>query len=89
MRTIVTLLASLALTQAGELHQVARVCDADRMQQLLSRRPALNETDKNGAAKAAAAKPVAKPVTRPATVLLITSEKLAKSWQPFADLNSD
>jgi len=48
MRTIVMLLASLALTHAGELHQVARVCDADRMGQLLSRHPPLNETDENG-----------------------------------------
>jgi ankyrin repeat protein len=48
MRTIVTLLASLALAHAGELHQAARVCDADRMRQLLSRHPSLNETDENG-----------------------------------------
>jgi cytohesin len=48
MRTIVTLLASLALAHAGELHQAARACDADRMRQLLSRRPSLNETDENG-----------------------------------------
>ena len=48
MRTIVMLLASLALAHAGELHQVAGVCDADRMRQLLSRRPLLNETDENG-----------------------------------------
>jgi ankyrin repeat protein len=45
MRTIITLLASVALTHAGELHQAARVCDADRMRQLLSRHPSLNETD--------------------------------------------
>lgn len=48
MRTIVTLLASLALAHAGELHQAARLCDADRMRQLLSRHPSLNETDENG-----------------------------------------
>jgi len=48
MRTIVPLLASLALAHAGELHQAARLCDADRMRQLLSRRPSLNETDENG-----------------------------------------
>ena len=48
MRTIVTLLASLALAHAGELHQAARACDADRMRQLLSRQPSLNETDENG-----------------------------------------
>ena len=48
MRTTVTLLASLALAHAGELHQTARVCDADHMRQLLSRRPSLNETDENG-----------------------------------------
>ncbi|MCI0366423.1 MAG: ankyrin repeat domain-containing protein, partial [Phycisphaerales bacterium] len=48
VRTIVTLLASLALAHAGELHQAARACDADRMRQLLSRHPSLNETDENG-----------------------------------------
>ena len=48
MRTIVTLLASLALAHAGELHQAARTCDADRMRQLLSLHPPLNETDENG-----------------------------------------
>ena len=42
------LLASLAVTHAGELHQVASVCDADRMGQLLSRHPPLNETDEHG-----------------------------------------
>ncbi|MGH9630041.1 MAG: ankyrin repeat domain-containing protein [Bryobacteraceae bacterium] len=47
MRTL-TLLASLALAHAGELHQAARVCDEDRMRQLLSRHPSLNETDENG-----------------------------------------
>ncbi len=47
-RTIVTLLASLALAHAGELHQAARACDADRMRQLLSQDPALNETDEGG-----------------------------------------
>ena len=48
MHTIVTLLASLALAHAGELHQAARVCDQERMRQLLSRHPSLNETDENG-----------------------------------------
>jgi ankyrin repeat protein len=48
MRTIVALLASLALAWAGELHQAARVCDADRMRRLLSRHPSLNEMDENG-----------------------------------------
>lgn len=48
MRTIVTLLASLALAHAGELHQAARACDADRMRQLLSTHPSLNEADENG-----------------------------------------
>ena len=45
---IVTVLTSLALAHAGELHQAARVCDVDRMRQLLSRQPSLNETDENG-----------------------------------------
>jgi uncharacterized protein len=48
MRTMAALLASLALAHAGELHQAARVCDADRMRQLLSRHPPVNETDENG-----------------------------------------
>gem|GEM_PF-5730029 len=48
MRIFVTLLASLALGQAGPLHQAARACDADRMRKLLSRHPALNEMDENG-----------------------------------------
>lgn len=48
MRKIIALLASFALAQAGELHQAARMCDADRMRQLLSRHPSLNETDENG-----------------------------------------
>lgn len=48
MRRIVTLLAFLALAHAGELHQEARTCDPDRMRQLLSRRPPLNELDENG-----------------------------------------
>ena len=48
MRTIVTLLASLALSHAGELHEVARVCDAERMRLLLSRGPSLDEADENG-----------------------------------------
>ncbi|HEV8037324.1 MAG TPA: ankyrin repeat domain-containing protein [Bryobacteraceae bacterium] len=48
MRTAVALLVSLVLAQAGELHQAARVCQADRMRELLSRHPSLNETDENG-----------------------------------------
>jgi ankyrin repeat protein len=48
MRTIVALLASVALAKAGELHQAARLCDANRMRQLLSGHPSLNETDENG-----------------------------------------
>jgi len=48
MRTTLVLLASFALARAGELHQAARVCDADRMRQLLSRHPSLNELDEKG-----------------------------------------
>lgn len=48
MRTFIAVLESLVLAHAGELHQAARVCDADRMRQLLSRHPSLNETDENG-----------------------------------------
>jgi uncharacterized protein len=48
MRTTFALLASFALAHAGELHQAARVCDADRMRQLLSRHPSLSELDENG-----------------------------------------
>jgi ankyrin repeat protein len=48
MRTIIALLASFVFAHAGELHQAARVCDADRMRQLLSRHLLLNETDENG-----------------------------------------
>jgi ankyrin repeat protein len=48
MRTAAALLVSLFLAHAGELHQAARVCQADRMRQLLSRHPPLNETDENG-----------------------------------------
>ncbi|HXB75318.1 MAG TPA: ankyrin repeat domain-containing protein [Candidatus Acidoferrales bacterium] len=48
MRVIVTLVASLAFCQAGELHRAARRCDGDRMRQLLSHHPPLNETDENG-----------------------------------------
>ncbi len=50
MRTIVMLLAALSVAHAGELHRLARVCVADRMQQLLSRQPSLNELDENGMA---------------------------------------
>jgi uncharacterized protein len=48
MRTTLALLASFALAHAGELHQAARVCDADRMRQLLSGHPSLGEMDENG-----------------------------------------
>lgn len=48
MRTVVTLLASFALAPAGELHQAARACDAERMRHLLSQQPSLNEADENG-----------------------------------------
>ncbi len=48
MRTIVTLLASLALAPAGELHQAARKCNEDRLQTLLSQHPQLNEPEENG-----------------------------------------
>jgi len=48
MRTIIALFASFALARAGERHQAARVCHADRMRQVLSRHPSLNETDENG-----------------------------------------
>jgi uncharacterized protein len=48
MRTIIALLGSLTLAHAGQLHQAARTCDADRMRQLLSRHPSLDETDENG-----------------------------------------
>lgn len=47
-RTIITAFASLVLAHAGELHQAARVCDADRMRQLLSGRPSLNQPGENG-----------------------------------------
>ena len=47
MRTTLALLASFAL-HAGELHKAARVCDADRMRQLLSKHPSLSEMDENG-----------------------------------------
>jgi len=48
MRTAAALLVSLFLAHAGELHQAARVCQADRMRQLLSRHPPLNELDESG-----------------------------------------
>ncbi len=48
MRTTFALVASFALAYAAELHQAARVCDADRMRQLLSRHPSLNELDEKG-----------------------------------------
>lgn len=48
VRTIFALLASLALAQAADLHEAARECDPDRMQQVLTRRPRLNEKDVDG-----------------------------------------
>jgi hypothetical protein len=48
MRAIIPLLASFALAHGGELHQAARVCDADRMRQLLARHPPLNDADDAG-----------------------------------------
>ena len=48
MRTIITLLAAFALSHAGELHQAARECDANRMRQLLLPGPSLSETDESG-----------------------------------------
>lgn len=48
MRTMAALLTLASLASAGELHRAARVCDADRMGQLLSRRPPVNEADENG-----------------------------------------
>lgn len=48
MRFLAALTASVALAHAGELHQEARVCDADRMRQLLAKNPSLNEPDENG-----------------------------------------
>ena len=48
MWTIVGLLVLLAFAQAGELHQAARVCEPERMRELLSRHPLLNEKDENG-----------------------------------------
>lgn len=47
-RMILLLLSSMALAPAEELHQAARDCDEDRMRQLLSHRPPLEETDENG-----------------------------------------
>jgi len=48
MRTIAGLFVSFGFAQAGELHEAARVCDADRMLQLLSQRPSLNQLDESG-----------------------------------------
>ena len=48
MRLVVALLASFAVVPAGELHQAARVCDADRIRQLPARNPRLNDADENG-----------------------------------------
>lgn len=45
---VITLLTSFVLAQAGQLHQAARTCDADRMRKLLSEHPPVNETDQNG-----------------------------------------
>lgn len=47
-RAICLSLTALALTQAGELHDAARVCDTARMRQLLARHPRVNEVDANG-----------------------------------------
>jgi ankyrin repeat protein len=49
MRTIALLVTSIAIAKAGELHQAARVCDQDRVRQLLSRQVSVNEPDENGA----------------------------------------
>ena len=48
MRTFLITLAFSALMQAGELHQVARLCDVNKLRQLLSTHPALNELDESG-----------------------------------------
>jgi ankyrin repeat protein len=50
MRTVLTLFVSMVapLVHGGELHEAARVCDTDRMRQLLAKKPTLNEADANG-----------------------------------------
>lgn len=50
MRTVLTLFVSMVapLAHGGELHEAARVCDTDRMRQLLAKKPTLNEADENG-----------------------------------------
>ena len=48
MRPIVAVLALFPLVNAGELHDAARVCNQDRMRQILVRHPSLNERDDNG-----------------------------------------
>lgn len=48
MRTMFVLLASIMLVNAGELHDAARVCDAERLQQIILRNPSLNEMNENG-----------------------------------------
>ena len=47
-RIIVLSLVSFALAPAGELHQAARECDADRVRQLLASSTQVNATDENG-----------------------------------------
>ncbi len=49
MRLVVSFLVSVAFAQAAELQQAARSCDVDRLRQLLSKRPALDELDESGA----------------------------------------
>jgi ankyrin repeat protein len=49
VRGVVALMASMVLAEGGELHQVARTCNADRMRQLLSAKPSVNEMDESGA----------------------------------------
>ena len=48
MRSVLTLLASLSLARAGELHEAALACKVDRMRQILQQRPSLNEADADG-----------------------------------------
>ncbi len=45
---MVTLLASLAVAHAADLHQTVRTCNTERMRQVLAQHPALNEPDENG-----------------------------------------
>jgi ankyrin repeat protein len=48
MRTVIALITSFLCAHAGELHEAARACDAERLGQLVSRHPSLNEIDENG-----------------------------------------